>query len=200
MANYNFKAIQKVVNELGLVAQIIPNENNPLNCAKVIIKNQVFKTTQWTGIQAYQILSNFKEYGNCNTTSCNEARESGSDMISNIIPMKNKTFNEVLIEYIRYIREDEKNTFNNWTNQLYNFYNLDEQDNVINENFNISDVIEKIYETGNVINYNGYVLNNKGIEYLIRAWHKENNNKIDSEKEEMLSKRVLNKLKNMTTV
>ena len=189
MANFNMASIKKIVAKLELTdIQLIPS-TNPNNCSKILYKGKEYKSSQWTKAEAFVILSELKE-GNTCEVSANEDRETGDEIIARYIDMQNRTFNSVLTEYI------SKNNFSyeQWLDTLFNFYNTDDKGRIINKDFKVEVIANKLLQD-KVMIYNNQVLTQKGLEYLIKAWHNENIEKITSAKAEMLSYRVMDKLK-----
>ena len=97
---------------------------------------------------------------------------------------------------MKHTEKGNTNTYQAWLSQLYNFYNTNDEGKIINKDFNAEKIASKLLAEGNVIIYKNYVYTQKGIEYLIRAWHNENNqNKIETKKAELMSYTVLDKMK-----
>ncbi len=201
MANKNLKCIREIVENLNLQAQIIPSASNPLNCQKIIIQGHEFKCSQWTKTIAEVKLAEFKENKTCSNTInlSNEKCLSGEDLIKEFIVFGGKSFNKCLIEYIELIMQDKTNSFSAWLTQLYNMVNLDDNDNIIDYNFNSKNYALSILASGNVTLYKGYVFTQKGIEYLVRAWYNSNKHDctISTDKAKRISYNVLNKLKEL---
>lgn len=190
MANYNMTSIKRIVADLGLEGvQLIPS-TNPNNCSKILYKGKEYKSSQWTKSEAEAVLTELKEGVKCTINNANECRESGDEIIARYIDMQNKSFNTVLTEYLNM----DKVPYSAWVSQLYNFYNTNEDGKEINKDFNAESIARKLLEDRKNIIFKGNVYSQKGIEYLIKAWHNENIEKITSAKAEQLSYKVIDKL------
>ena len=191
MANYNMASIKRIVADLGLEGvQLIPS-TNPNNCSKIIYKGKEYKSSQWTKSEAEAVLTELKDGYTCNINNANESRESGEEVIARYIDMQNKSFNTVLAEYMN----KDKTSYNTYLQQLETFYNTDDEGNTINKDFNAANILNRLLDNKSIVIYKGNVYSQKGLEYLIKAWHNENIEKITSAKAEMLSYRVMDKLK-----
>lgn len=194
MANSNLKSIQRIVNKLGLKAQIIPNPNNPLNCSKILIQGQELKCSQWSSIEAETRLSDFVE----GCYDCDIDTRSGEELIKDFIVFDDKPFNTCLIEFINLNLNDKSTSITAWLTQLYNFYNINEDNKIIDYDFNSKNYALYILMHGDVALYKGHLFTQKGLEYLVQAWYNSNNtDRIKLEKAQEISYNILKKLKSL---
>ena len=190
MANYNMASIKRIVADLGLEGVQLISSSNPNNCSKIIYKGKEYKSSQWTKSEAEAVLLELKNGSTCTINNANEDRESGDEILARYINMQNRTFNSVLAEYI----EKNKTTYHVWLQQLYNFYNTNDEGKEINKDFNAESIARKLLADRKNIIFKGNVYSQKGLEYLVKAWHNENIEKITSAKAEQLSYKVIDKL------
>ena len=171
MANSNLKSIQRIINKLGLKAQVIPSTNNPLNCNKILIQGQELKCSQWSSIEAETRLSDFVE--GCYDFDIDT--RSGEELIKDFIVFDDKPFHDCLIEFINLNLSDKHTSISAWLTQLYNFYNINDDNKIIDYDFNSKNYALYILMQGDIALYKGHVFTQKGLEYLVQAWYNSNN-------------------------
>lgn len=152
MANFNMTAIQKIVNELELTAQLIPSATNPRNCSKILVNGKELKSSQWTKAEAYAELSAIKD-GSCSVKQLDNfmaGMENFGNNIKDLIDFS-QPIGYVMKDYMD-LQESSYREFDNtytykydtWVNMLENDMNL----------------VRRLIDSKEVYNINGFIYSN----------------------------------------
>ena len=174
MANYNMSFTKKMVAQLGLTVQLIP-ANNPLTCSKIIAGTQEFRVANKTNAEIEAILTALSE--GCKTVASDFRADNNTGNIEKFINL-NQSINKALQEYTNHVLNSEIDTVATWHDQLINFYCYDDEGNEVDGLNKVSDVMNTLLDTKQVVIYKGHKFTVEGVIELIKKWHKFN--KLDS--------------------
>ena len=182
MSNFNMSAIKRIVNQLGLEAQLIPSAVQPKTCIKVIINGIEFKSSNWTKAEAESILLSCKEgeFKKEVLRSQEDTREiivNPKEELNRIIDFKNKPLTYCLEEYRTLTETSNVNSLKHYTEIMKDFHGE------LAEN-----KARELINNNMVYIVNSYVYTFKGLQDVIDTWAEANQyiNKIDH-------KQVINK-------
>ena len=190
MANYNMSFTKKMVNELGLIVQLIP-ANNPLTCSKIIAGTQEFKVANKTNAEIEAILMALKE--GCKTVASDFRADNNTGNIEKFINL-NQSINKALQEYTNHVLNNEIDTVAVWHDQLINFYCYDDEGHEIDGLDKVSDVMNTLLDTKQVAIYKNHIFKVEGAIELIKKWHKFNKLDSDDCKNHAIAQKYINLL------
>lgn len=178
MSNFNMSAIQRIVNNLGLQAQLIPSAVQPRTCIKVIVNGVEFKSSNWTKAEAEAILTGCKE--GCTKQDLKDLNNMTFETIVNpidelkkFIDFENKSLTSCLEGFRELTEKSSVNALNHWINTMTDFFT--------NEISNKADTtacankIKNMFDTKQVRLINGYVYSNSELTNVIKTWQDINN-------------------------
>ena len=189
MANYNMSFTKKMVNQLGLTVQLIP-ANNPNTCSKIIAGTQVFKVANKTNAEIEAILTALSE--GCKTVSSDFRADNNTGNIEKFINL-NQSLNKALVEYTNHIL-NSNDTVATWHDMLINFYCYDEEGHEIDGLDKVSDVMNTLLETKQIVIYKNHRFTIDGAIELIKKWHKFNDLKSDDCKNHAIAQKYIDLL------